>query len=101
MEKNKEDKAIVSKGEMLRSLVESDGWKVAKGMLDEQVDVIKFVNTIDTKQSIEEIGKEALARSIAINTIQNWFNRISGEIEMFYEQIKPEEEDEDAIIKEI
>lgn len=97
----REDKAVITKGEMLRSLVESDGWKVAKDMLDERVNKIKYVSTIDTKQSIEDIGKEAFARIIAINMLQSWFNDIQGAIEMYYEQIKPEEPEEDDIIREI
>lgn len=98
---NKEDKGIITKGEMLRSLVESDGWKVAKEMLDERIDTIKYVSTIDTKQSMEDIGKEAYARSAAIDMIQSWFNEINGQIQMFYDQVTPVEEDEDDIIKEM
>lgn len=101
MEKNREDKAIITRGEMLRSLVESDGWKVAKEILDQRVDEIKFVTTIDTKMTVDEIGKEAFARAIAINTLQAWFNDIHGQINMFYEQTTPQEEEDDDIIKEI
>lgn len=101
MEKSREDKAIISKGEMLRSLVESDGWKVAKGILDERVNQIKYVSTLDTNMPIDQIGKEAFARAIAIQMIQSWFDDIQGAIAMYYEQIAPDEEEEDAIIKEI
>lgn len=87
---------------MLRSLVESDGWKVAKEMLDKDINVVKYVHTIDFTQPIEEIGKEAYARAVAINLIQKWFNNIQGEIDSYHEHLnQPEnEEGEDEIIVE-
>jgi len=86
------------KGEMLRSLVESDGWKVAKAMLDNRVDVVKLVSSLRLDGSIEDIGKEAYARAKAVDLIQSWFNDIQGEIDSYWEHLNSDDEDEDPII---
>lgn len=98
---SREDRETITKGEMLRSLVESDGWKVAKEMLDEQIDVVKLVTTIDFSMTVDEIGKEAYARASAVKLIQDWFNRIQGQIDLYYEQTNPVEEETDGIIVEL
>ena len=91
---SKEDKDIVQRGEMLRSLVESDGWKIAKEMLDAKIDVVKYVSTLDLSESIENIGKEAYARAKAVELIQSWFNLIQGEIDSYYEHLADPKEEE-------
>lgn len=95
---SKEDKDIVMRGEMLRSLVESDGWKVAKEMLDERVNVVKYVSTLRLEDSIEDIGKEAYARAKSVDLIQSWFNDIQGEVESYYEHLNIEEDGDQIII---
>lgn len=86
------------RGEMLRSLVESDGWKVAKEMLDERVNVVKYVSTLRLEDSIEDIGKEAYARAKSVDLIQSWFNDIQGEVESYYEHLNIEEDGDQIII---
>lgn len=95
---SKEDRENIMRGEMLRSLVESDGWKVAKSMLDAKVNVVKYVSTLELSQPIEEIGKEAYARAKAVELIQNWFNDIQGEIDSYWEHLNPPEDEVDPII---
>lgn len=86
------------KGEMLRSLVKSDGWKVAKEMLDREIDMVKYVSTLNLSDSIEDIGKEAYARAKAVELVQGWFNDINAEIESYWEYMNPEEDTEEPII---
>lgn len=95
---SKEDRDNIMRGEMLRSLVESDGWKVAKEMLDEQINVVKYVSTLDLSGSIEDVGKEAYARAKAVDLIQSWFNDIQGEIDSYWEHLQTDTEDGEQII---
>lgn len=95
-----EDRETLTKGESLYNLVQSDGWDVAKTMLDEQLKVLSLVSTIDLKRPAEEIGMETYGRAQAINLVQGWFNSIQGAIDLYHEQVNAINDEEDDIIKE-
>lgn len=95
---NKEDAELVRRGQILRDLVESEGWKVAKDILDAEVDKVKFVTTLDTKQSIDDIGKEAYARAKAIILIQSWYNMLSNNIALYEESLELSQKEKEAEI---
>lgn len=98
---SKEDREIIKRGELLRSLVESEGWAVAKSILDAEIDKIKYVSTLDLKADIEEIGKEAFARAKAIQTIQVWYNNIQNEIETLHVNLDITAEQSPGYIREV
>lgn len=98
---SKEDREIIKRGELLRSLVESEGWAVAKSILDAEVDKIKLVSTLDLRANIDEIGKEAYARAKAIQTIQVWYNNIQNEIDTLHTNLNLVAEEQNGYIREI
>lgn len=91
--RSKEDSDILQRAEMLRGLIESDGWKVAKEIIDEQIRVVQLVQNIDYEQPIDAIGKEAYARAAAISLVTDWFQLIYAEVEHFNEQLIQDEEE--------
>lgn len=95
---NKEDAEVIRRGQILRDLVESEGWKIAKDILDAEVDKVKFVTTLDTKQSIDDIGKEAYARAKAIILIQSWYNMLSNNIALYEESLELSQKEKEAEI---
>lgn len=99
-----EDREVVRKGEILRSLIEGEGWQLAKEVLDNKINVIKHVTTIDMKRDISEIGKEAYARASAISLIEDWFNDISDMVSNYYDIIEienAENNQEEQIVREL
>lgn len=70
----------------LRHMTESDGWKIAKGMLMERIAILDSVSSIPDNLSFEEIGKEALFRARAISLIQDWLGAIEGRLEQAEQQ---------------
>jgi hypothetical protein len=98
---SKEDREIIKRGEILRSLVEGEGWAIAKTILDAEIDKIKLVSTLDLTAPIEEIGKEAFARAKAIQTIQVWYNNIQSEIETLHTNLDIAVKDSPNYIREV
>lgn len=98
---SKEDRDILSRGEMLRSLIESDGWKIAIAELDASLALLESVSTFDTSMNPTDLAVEVHSRNKAIKLIRNWKNAIGEAVEMYYEQIDAMNEEEDDIIKEL
>jgi len=98
---SKEDREVIKRGEILRTLIEGEGWAVAKSILDTEIDKIKLVSTLDLSASIEDIGKEAYARAKAIQTIQVWYNNIQSEIETLHTNLEITAQDSPGYIREI
>ncbi len=98
---SKEDREIIKRGEILRALVEGEGWALAKTILDEEVDKIKLVATLDLTADIEEIGKEAYARAKAIQIIQVWYNKIQSEIETLHTNLNLMADETKSYIREV
>ena len=61
-------------------MVESDGWGIAKRMLQGMIldlgDIFQ-IKTTDAKQVVAEIG----SRQMAIETIMSWIKEIEGNVE--------------------
>jgi len=98
---SKEDREIIKRGEILRSLIEGEGWALAKTILDEEIDKIKLVSTLDLSANIEEIGKEAYARAKAIQIIQVWYNKIQSEIETLHTNLDIVADKDTSYIREV
>jgi hypothetical protein len=98
---SKEDRDTITRGEMLRSLVESDGWKIAISELNASLEMLESVSTFDTSMDPVELSIEVHSRNKAIRLFRNWQTAISEAVEMYYEQIQAMNEEEDDIIKEM
>lgn len=101
MSLSNEDKKILSEGEEVFLMVQGRAWGIAKRILDDKVDNYKLVSTLDLSKPIEEIGKEAYARSLAINLIQSWYNDLYAIIENHEEnsRIQAEEKEGQIIVE--
>lgn len=93
------DNEIMRRGEMLRSLIESDGWKIAQEILDGYIKAVNDITLLDTNSPIDDIGKEAYARAKAINLVRAWYNAIQNEVENFETNvlISAESSDKDIV----
>lgn len=70
----------------LRRMTESDGWKVAKGMLLERIAILDSVSSLPEELSFEETGKQAKYRSHAIDLMKGWLNDIDARVEQSNQQ---------------
>lgn len=96
------DVNIMQRGEKLRSLLESDGWKEAKAILDGYIKVVNDITLLNTNANIDDIGKEAYARAKAINLVLSWYNAIENEVEIYKENLYLKAEEKDGqIIREL
>lgn len=86
MKTDKETAEALRQTTELRRMTESDGWKIAKGMLVERIAILDSVSSIPDNLSFEEIGKEALFRARAISLVQNWLDAIEGRLDQGSQQ---------------
>lgn len=70
----------------LRRMTESDGWKVAKGMLLERIAILDSVSSLPEGISFEEAGKQAMFRAHAISLMQGWLADIDSRVEQSNQQ---------------
>lgn len=79
---DKETKAVLDEGSELQSLVASDGWKIARARLRDNVLSIGNIMAI-TGDDPTKIMAQLAARQIAVETILNWVNDIEGSAAQF------------------
>lgn len=70
----------------LRRMTESDGWKVAKGMLLERIAILDSVSSLPEGISFEEAGKQAMYRAHAISLMKGWLEEIEARVEQSNQQ---------------
>lgn len=70
----------------LRRMTESDGWKVAKGMLLERIAILDSVSSLPEGISFEEAGKQAMYRAHAISLMKGWLEDIEARVEQSNQQ---------------
>lgn len=70
----------------LRRMTESDGWKVAKGMLLERIAILDSVSSLPEGISFEEAGKQAMFRAHAIDLMKGWLSDIESRVEQSNQQ---------------
>lgn len=70
----------------LRRMTESDGWKVAKGMLLERIAILDSVSTLPEGITFEEAGKQAMFRAHAIDLMKGWLKDIDARVEQSNQQ---------------
>lgn len=80
MQVDKETAEAMTEAMKLRELTESEGWKIARSLLDEKISVLDSVSTIP-EGSFEEVGKQAMYRAHAISLIRDWLSEIEGRLE--------------------
>jgi hypothetical protein len=86
MQLDKETAEQMRRGDILRHLVEGEGWALAKEILHDQMKVLDSVSTIPNNMSLEDIGKEAMFRAYAISLVQQWLDAIEGRVEQHKDQ---------------
>jgi hypothetical protein len=70
----------------LRRMTESDGWKVAKGMLLERIAILDSVSSLPEGISFEEAGKQAMYRAHAISLMKGWLDDVESRVEQSNQQ---------------
>ena len=70
----------------LRRMTESEGWKIARGMLIEKVALLDSVSSIPHDLSFEEMGKQAMFRAHAISLMQDWLRDIEARVDQSNQQ---------------
>lgn len=87
---------------MLRSLLESDGWSIAKEILDGYISAVSDITLLNTNSPIDDIGKEAYARAKAIQLVKTWYNDMENQALLYEENvILKAQEKEGQIIREL
>ena len=70
----------------LRRMTESEGWKIARGMLIEKVALLDSVSSIPQDLSFEEMGKQAMFRAHAISLMHDWLREIEARVDQSNQQ---------------
>lgn len=70
----------------LRRMCESEGWKIAKGMLLERIALLDSVSSLPQNITFEEMGKQAMFRAHAISLMTDWLGEIEGRIDQTNQQ---------------
>lgn len=86
MEPDRETARAMALNIELRRMTESDGWKVAKGMLLERIAILDSVSTLPEGITFEEAGKQAMYRAHAISLMRGWLNDIDARVEQTNQQ---------------
>lgn len=86
MEIDKETAQAMALNIELRRMTESDGWKVAKGMLLERIALLDSVSSLPENISFEEAGKQAMFRAHAIDLMKGWLRDIESRVEQSNQQ---------------
>lgn len=86
MEPDRETARAMELNIELRRMTESEGWKVAKGMLLERIAILDSVSTLPEGITFEEAGKQAMYRAHAISLMRGWLNDIDARVEQTNQQ---------------
>lgn len=86
MKLDRETAEQMREGDIMRQLVNSEGWALAKKMLAEQIAVLDSVSSIPSNMPLEEIGKQAMFRAHAISLVQSWLDAVEGRVEQHSQQ---------------
>lgn len=70
----------------LRRMTESEGWRVAKGMLMQQIAILDSVSSLPDGISFEEAGKQAMFRAHAISLMTTWLHDIEARVDQTNQQ---------------
>lgn len=86
MEPDKETARAMALNIELRRMTESEGWKVAKGMLLERIAILDSVSTLPEGITFEEAGKQAMYRAHAISLMRGWLEDIDARVDQSNQQ---------------
>jgi hypothetical protein len=86
MELDRETAAAMRLNIELRRMTESEGWRVAKGMLMEKIALLDSVSSIPENLTFEEMGKQAMFRAHAISLMTNWLKEVEARVDQSNQQ---------------
>lgn len=86
MEPDRETARAMALNIELRRMTESEGWKVAKGMLLERIAILDSVSTLPEGITFEEAGKQAMYRAHAISLMRGWLEDIDARVDQSNQQ---------------
>lgn len=86
MEPDRETARAMALNIELRRMTESDGWKIAKGMLLERIAILDSVSTLPEGITFEEAGKQAMYRAHAISLMRGWLEEIDARVDQSNQQ---------------
>ena len=81
-----EEQKISRDEQELNNLINSDGWAIVRRKLEERMDDVASIFSLDTKEKVshEEVG----GRQIALELIMGWFKDIDSEIAGYKYKLK-------------
>lgn len=71
MKPDAETKEVITEAEQMLSLVQSEGWRIAKAKLDEKILDLQNIHNIDTADTSKMLV-EILGRKLAVEILFNW-----------------------------
>lgn len=77
-----ETKQILSEADQVKSMLESDGWKLVKSKLDARILDLQNINNLDLTK-LESVNTQIAARKMAVDEIFGW---LKGDVYGFVEQ---------------
>ena len=73
---NKEEKELIERGRMIADLIVTDGWKYAENKLNQLLEGIDSIRSLQDSVQIHEV----LARKYAQTIVMEWIANLKGEI---------------------
>lgn len=83
----------------LYHLIKSDGWKVAKDIINDKIAVIKDVTNIPADLSNEQLARETSGRIYTVALIEEWFAEIQARVDNFIATTEQPDEETDHIVR--
>ena len=74
------------RGDILRGLVESQGWAIVKEILYDKIKTLDSISSLPLEDDPTKIGLQAMYRNHAIGLVLDWVATIEGDVEQFREQ---------------
>lgn len=84
---DKDTVAVLSEGEIIKNLVEGDGWKMVKEKLVNKMLDLQSVLNLDPTDA-NELVIDIKARKTAIEILKEWLAEVEGQLDQ-YETNKP------------
>ena len=97
---NGEEQKIALEGEKLTDLVNSNGWDVAKKMLEEKCSMLDSISAVFVEgKSAQDIAEEVKLRTSVVAIIRQWIVDVEGTANQIENNIGEKMKDLNPIIK--